>query len=77
MLAQGQVVTWMTSCRIVVAIITTAGLHRRDDEAFTFVDLTYRVIPASTTTTELTMTHSSVHFDRSAAGTRRHDPAFE
>jgi len=48
-----------------LAIITTAGLHRRDDEAFNFVDLSYRVIPASTDTSTLTMTHSSVHFDRS------------
>ena len=47
-----------------VAIITTAGLHRNDDQAFTFVDLSYRVIPTSTATSELTMTHSSVHFDR-------------
>lgn len=48
-----------------VAIITTAGLHRIDDDAFRFVDLSYRVIPASTDTSTLTMTHSSVHFDRS------------
>ena len=48
-----------------VAILTTAGLHQRADEAFNFVDLTYRVIPASRSTSELTMTHSSVHFDRS------------
>jgi D-proline reductase (dithiol) PrdB len=48
-----------------VAIITTAGLHRIDDAAFSFVDLGYRVIPASTDTSTLTMTHSSVHFDRS------------
>ena len=49
-----------------VAIITTAGLHRLDDQAFTIVDLSYRVIPAATDTSKLTMTHSSVHFDRSA-----------
>lgn len=48
-----------------VALITTAGLHRLDDAAFDFVDLSYRVIPASTDTSRLTMTHSSVHFDRS------------
>ena len=48
-----------------VALITTAGLHRLEDDAFTFVDVTYRVIPASMETSALTMTHSSVHFDRS------------
>lgn len=48
-----------------VALITTAGLHRLEDEAFNFVDVSYRVIPASMHTSDLTMTHSSVHFDRS------------
>lgn len=48
-----------------VAIITTAGLHRLDDDAFALVDLSYRVIPATTDASTLTMTHSSVHFDRS------------
>ena len=48
-----------------VAIITTAGLHRLEDEAFRFVDVGYRVIPAATDASQLTMTHSSVHFDRS------------
>jgi D-proline reductase (dithiol) PrdB len=48
-----------------VALITTAGLHRVDDEAFDFVDLSYRVISGSVDLGDLTMTHSSVHFDRS------------
>jgi D-proline reductase (dithiol) PrdB len=48
-----------------VAIVTTAGLHRLDDAAFSLVDVSYRVIPAETDTSTLTMTHSSVHFDRS------------
>ena len=48
-----------------VAIVTTAGLHRQVDDAFSFVDLSHRVIPASADTSTLTMTHSSVHFDRS------------
>ncbi len=47
-----------------VAIITTAGLHRIDDERFNLVDLTYRVLPSDVRTEDLTMTHSSVHFDR-------------
>ena len=47
-----------------VALVTTAGLHRADDDAFSFVDLSYRVIPGDTDLNGLTMTHSSVHFDR-------------
>lgn len=47
-----------------VAIVTTAGLHRRDDQAFSLVDLSYRVIAEQTDLATLTMSHSSVHFDR-------------
>ncbi|MFP6582379.1 MAG: glycine/sarcosine/betaine reductase selenoprotein B family protein [Candidatus Hydrogenedentota bacterium] len=47
-----------------VAIVTSAGLHRVGEPAFSTVDLSYRVIPGSTRANELTMTHSSVHFDR-------------
>ena len=47
-----------------VALITTAGLHHVDDDAFSFVDLSYRVIPGDADLASLTMTHSSVHFDR-------------
>lgn len=47
-----------------IALVTTAGLHRVDDEAFSFVDLSYRVIACDTELSSLTMTHSSVHFDR-------------
>lgn len=47
-----------------VALVTTAGLHHVDDDAFSFVDLSYRVIPGDTDLASLTMTHSSVHFDR-------------
>ncbi len=47
-----------------VAIVTSAGLHRVADKAFSMVDLSYRVIPGSVEADELTMTHSSVHFDR-------------
>lgn len=48
-----------------VALVTTAGLHRIDDDAFSFVDLSYRVIRGDADLGSLTMTHSSVHFDRS------------
>lgn len=47
-----------------VAILTSAGLHRVEDPAFSVVDLSYRVIPGSLRANELTMTHSSIHFDR-------------
>lgn len=47
-----------------VAIVTSAGLHRVEDKAFSSVDLSYRVIPGSIQSDDLTMTHSSVHFDR-------------
>lgn len=47
-----------------VAIVTSAGLHRVGDPAFATVDLSYRVIPGTTRADALTMTHSSVHFDR-------------
>lgn len=47
-----------------VTLVTTAGLHRTDDEAFSFVDLSYRIIPGDADLSSLTMTHSSVHFDR-------------
>jgi D-proline reductase (dithiol) PrdB len=48
-----------------IAIITTAGLHRIDDERFNLVDVSYRVLPSDVKTGDLSMTHSSVHFDRS------------
>jgi len=47
-----------------VALVTTAGLHRTGDAAFSLFDLSYRVIAGDTDLTDLTMTHSSVHFDR-------------
>lgn len=52
----------LDQCR--VALITTAGLHRVGDRAFSVVDLGYRVIAGDTDVATLTMTHSSVHFDR-------------
>jgi D-proline reductase (dithiol) PrdB len=47
-----------------VAILTSAGLHLVGDSPFSAVDLSYRVIPGTTPASELTMTHSSIHFDR-------------
>ncbi len=53
------------SCRR-VAIISTAGLHHREDRPFdtTGSGMDYRVIPAETQNDELVMSHVSVNFDR-------------
>jgi D-proline reductase (dithiol) PrdB len=47
-----------------VAIISTAGLHKRGDRPFRPGDGSYRVIPAETPANELVMSHISVNFDR-------------
>ena len=47
-----------------VALISTAGLHRRDDRPFSLGVLDYRLIPADTPSTELVMSHVSTNFDR-------------
>ena len=49
-----------------VALVTSAGIHRNDDQPFT--DKTaaeYRIIPGSVTANELVMSHLSSNFDRS------------
>ena len=48
-----------------VAIITTAGLHRRNDRPFTLGSDDYRVIPGDTKANDLVMSHVSTNFDRS------------
>lgn len=49
-----------------VAIISTAGLHRKDDRPFTMAagDF-YRVIPGDIKANDLVMSHVSTNFDRS------------
>ncbi len=47
-----------------VALITTAGLHFRDDESFDFTDATFRPIPCEEDSSNLIMSHSSANFDR-------------
>ena len=54
----------LTACR--VAIVTTAGLHRRADRLFGPGDQTYRVIPSDTPTADIVHSHTSLGFDRSA-----------
>ena len=47
-----------------VAIISTAGLHRRKDRPFAGMDGDYRVIPGDVSANDLVMTHISTNFDR-------------
>ncbi len=47
-----------------VAIISTAGLHRRDDRPFELTSDDYRVIPADVQANDLVMSHVSANFDR-------------
>jgi D-proline reductase (dithiol) PrdB len=47
-----------------LAIVTTAGLHRRDDRPFGPGEQGYRVIPADTPAAEIVQSHTSLGFDR-------------
>ena len=47
-----------------VAIVTTAGLQRRDDIPFKAGSADYRVIPESTPAADIVMSHVSVNYDR-------------
>lgn len=47
-----------------VAIISTAGLHRRNDRPFEVMAGDYRIIPGDCTSKDLVMTHISTNFDR-------------
>jgi len=48
-----------------VAIVSTAGLHRRSDTVFSPGATDYRLIPDDADPAELVMSHVSVNFDRS------------
>src|SRR5688572_24295230 len=52
----------LTGCRL--AIVTTAGLHRRGDRPFGPGDQGYRVIPSDTPTADIVQSHTSLGFDR-------------
>jgi len=52
----------LARCRI--AIVTTAGLHRKDDRPFGSGATDYRIIPGATLASDLIMSHQSVNFDR-------------
>jgi D-proline reductase (dithiol) PrdB len=47
-----------------VAIVSTAGLHHRDDRPFTIMAGDYRIIPGDIKTNDLVMSHTSTNFDR-------------
>ena len=47
-----------------IALISTAGLHRRDDPPFGLGAADYRLIPKDTPANELVMSHISTNFDR-------------
>ena len=47
-----------------IAIVTTAGLHRRQDRPFTLGVGEYRIIPDDTDMADLIMSHVSSNFDR-------------
>lgn len=47
-----------------VAMISTAGLHHRDDRPFTIMSGDYRIIPGDIATNDLVMSHISTNFDR-------------
>lgn len=46
------------------ALVTTAGLHYRDDPAFELADATFRPIDGREDPDNLVMSHSSVNFDK-------------
>lgn len=48
-----------------VAIVSTAGLHRRTDVTFRPGASDYRIIPGDIAAADLVMSHISVNFDRS------------
>jgi len=52
----------LAACRL--AIVTTAGLHLRNDRRFTPGDPTYRVIPSAAPTADIIQSHTSIGFDR-------------
>ena len=53
----------LNECR--VALVSTAGLHRREDPAFAPGAGDYRIIPDDYNMNDLVMSHLSTNFDRS------------
>lgn len=57
-------VTSVTPSQARIAVISTAGLHRRSDRPFTLGEAGYRVISRNTEPADLVMSHVSTNFDR-------------
>ena len=49
-----------------LALVTTAGIHLRDDTPFTGGDQSFRAIPAHTPPSDIVQSHASIGFDRTA-----------
>ena len=49
-----------------IAIISTAGLHRRDDAPFNVGAVDYRLMPGDVDFADVVVSHISTNFDRSA-----------
>lgn len=49
-----------------IAIISTAGLHRRDDAPFNVGAIDYRLLPGDVDFADVVVSHISTNFDRSA-----------
>ena len=49
-----------------LAVVTTAGLHRRSDQNFVGGATDYRIIPGDVDVNDLVQSHVSVNFDRTA-----------
>lgn len=49
-----------------VALISTAGMHRRSDQPFKAGAVDYRLIPGDTDFSDIVLSHVSANFDRSA-----------
>lgn len=49
-----------------VAIVSTAGIHRRSDPPFTIGATDYRLVPGDADFGDLLLSHISANFDRSA-----------
>jgi len=67
-------VTGITPDQARVAIISTAGMHRRSDSPFGVGEASYRVIPDNVDPAELVMSHISTNFDRTGFQMEEVDP---
>lgn len=57
-------VTGVTPETARIAIVSTAGLHRRSDRPFALGEAGYRVLPVDVDASDLLMSHVSTNFDR-------------